>query len=117
PPAVAPVDGLPAAVPLGHVPPLGPRVEHPDRAVEDGAVIGPPASPALAWQQRFDPLPRLVGQLVSTAGLAGHTASRAPLLRHRRPPAGGQSRSPRPQAQPVHTPNIRSVKQNLTALP
>jgi hypothetical protein len=55
-------DGLPRAIPLRQVPPGRARAQNPQHAIEDGPmVIGRSSSPRLlGWEQRLEPLPRLV---------------------------------------------------------
>src|SRR6185436_14046795 len=61
------VDGLPRTVIRGYVAPRQSAAGPPEHAVDHGAVIGPPATPLrlLAGQQRLQPGPFLVGQIVS----------------------------------------------------
>src|SRR6185436_368128 len=61
------VDGLPRPVVRGYVAPWQSTAGPPEHPVDHGAVIGPPATPLrlLAGQQRLQPGPFLVGQIVS----------------------------------------------------
>src|SRR5512142_1986726 len=65
PPPMPLVQRLPRAVPLRNVPPRRPRGQLPHDPVDHLPVIPPPpATPARRWQQRRDPRPRLIGQLM-----------------------------------------------------
>jgi hypothetical protein len=102
PASVASVDRLPLAVARGHVAPVGARVEDPEDAVEDGAVVGPPATAMLTREQVLDAFVAVVGHLVATArSPINATSGAAPILRHRGLLAGDQHRSPRAVAQPL----------------
>src|SRR5215212_7477013 len=61
------VDGLPRPVVRGYVAPWQTTAGPPEHPVDHRAVIGPPATPLrlLAGQQRLQPGPFLVGQIVS----------------------------------------------------
>src|SRR5215213_1149195 len=61
------VDGLPRPVIRGYVAPWQSTAGPPEHPVDHGAVIGPPATPLrlLAGQQRLQPGPFLIGQIVS----------------------------------------------------
>src|SRR3954471_13411012 len=61
------VDGLPRPVVRGYVAPWQSTAGPPEHPVDHGAVIGPPATALrlLAGQQRLQPGPFLVGQIVS----------------------------------------------------
>jgi hypothetical protein len=73
------VDGGELAIPLGQLPPLGPGVQHPEDAVEDGAVVLPLAAPlAGRGQEVLDQLVLLVGQLI--AARHGGLRSRGPAM-------------------------------------
>src|SRR5512142_694403 len=88
------VDGLPRAVPLGQIPPraAGPHpMQHP---VDHPAVIGPPPPlPNIDRQQRHQPGPLLVGQLMTPQPLVilpthSQTNNRTVIYRTRPNPAG-----------------------------
>lgn len=66
-PAAEPlVGGLPRPVPLGQIPPRGPRGQLPQDRVDDFPPV-PHRTPQPGHrQQRLDPLPRLISQLMPT---------------------------------------------------
>ena len=81
-PRLAPVgvvDAWPLAVAFGHATPLAVTVEDPEHAVERRVVIVPSPTTLLPGQQRLDPLPRVVRELVPAVGL-----TRMPWLLKRR---------------------------------
>ena len=90
PSSVAPVNGLPLAVALGHVAPLRASVEDPEHPVEDGAMVGPLAAASLGRQYWLDAIPCIIGEFVAFAGRAIDAAPSSGfagvLLRHRQPP-------------------------------
>jgi len=118
PASIPVIDAWPLAVAIGHVTPLRAAVEHPEEAVERGAMIIP-SSPALLFgKQRLDSLPTFIAHFIPTPRPTLHATPRsvsfAVLFGHHWPPC----RRPvhtlhHHKAQPVHAPNIRSVRQNL----
>ena len=61
------VDGLPRSVVRGHVTPRQPASSPPEHSVDHRAVIGPSTTPlrGLIGQQRLQPSPFLIGQIVT----------------------------------------------------
>ncbi len=91
PAAMPVVDGLPVPVLGRHVPPRHPTAGSPQHAVDHGPVIGPPSPPAscLAGQQRLQPSPFLVGQIVAIKHGSGLPHPRATICGTRPSPGAG----------------------------
>src|SRR5215203_1398512 len=85
------VHGLPTPKRCRHVPPRDTTAGPPEHAVEDRAVLGPPPTPtrSLIGQQRFQPGPFVVGQIMTVqhAKDLPHPALKIRGTRSKPPPA------------------------------